>query len=213
MSDDTARAVGASGSTTVLIAGKECTARPLSIRELAEVERICVDGYKDDYLATVGRSIKRLPDKSRRNAFMEEEIIKAANWTIKDLPKSEVFDASRIDASSDLRLWLKETFSLNGQNDDNAVKRMAASALDQGMLSNAKYEEMTGKKPPSVSVPYINWWITGCFDGILTLVWIAFRDAGVTKDEVSEAVGQNMNLLTQLAHDLEKLSAPAAGNG
>lgn len=211
--DDTARALGAAGGLTTTIAGKECTARPLSARELAEVERICIEDYKDNYLATVGRNIKRLPDKSRRNAMMEEQLIKMAEWTIKDLPKSEVFDPDRINITRDLRVWLKETFSLNGDDNSQALKNMVASSLNQGMLSKDEYKKLTNKNAPAVNVPYVNWWITGCYEGMITFVWVAFRDNGVTKDEVATAVGQDASLLTQLTQEIDTLSAPAAGNG
>ncbi len=211
--DDTARALGAAGGTTTIIAGKECTARPLSVRELAEVERICIEDYKDNYLATVGRNIKRLPDKNRRNAMMEEQLIKVAEWTIKDLPKSEVFDPARVNVTKDLRAWLKETFSLNGDTNAQTMKRTAAAALNQGILSSDEYKKLTNKNAPSVLVPYVNWWITGCYDGMITFVWVAFRDSGVTKDEVASALGRDASLLTQLTQEIEGLSAPAAGNG
>ncbi len=213
MSDDTARAVGASGSATVMIAGKECTARPLSVRELAEVERICVDEYKDNYLATISRNIRRLPDKTRRNAYMEEEMTKAAGWVVRDLPSVSAYDAGRVKMTPDLRLWLKDTFQLNGKTDTDQMAQYASSALDQGMMSPEAYEEMTGIPAPVVQIGYVNWWITGSTDGMLTMVWVCFKDNGVTKDEVAAALSKDRTTLIDMVRNIEKLSVPEVGNG
>ena len=43
MSEVMARAAGAGSPLTVEIGGKQCSVRPLTIRELTEVERDCVE--------------------------------------------------------------------------------------------------------------------------------------------------------------------------
>ena len=37
-----------------------------------------------------------------------------------------------------------------------------------------------------MKVNYVSWWITGTFEGMLTLVWLCFKSNGVTKEEVEE---------------------------
>ena len=213
MSDDTARALGAGGSTPLMIAGKECVARPLSARELAEVERICVQEYKDNYLDTLSRNIKRLPDKSRRNAMMEEELIKVANWTVRDLPTAKAYDPNRVNLTDKLKSWIKENYDLNGEADSDRLARYAAAALDQGMLDELDYTEMTGKSAPSVRVGYVNWWVTGSYDGAIAFVWVCFRDSGVTREEVAAEMGKSQSSLMRMVQEIEGLSVPEVGNG
>lgn len=211
--DDTARALGAGGSATVTIAGKECTARPLSARELAELERICVQEYKDGYLDTIGRNIKRLPDKSRRNAYMEEQMAKAAAWTVRDLPTAKSYDPARIKMSDKLSVWIKETFDLNGEADPDQMMQYAAVALDQGMMNEEEYTERTGAPAPSMRVGYVNWWMTGCFDGAIAFIWVCFRDNGVTREEVASEMGKRRGGLMKMVREIESLSVPDVGNG
>ena len=211
--DDTARALGAKGTTTVMIDGKECTARPLSARELCEVERICIEEFKDDYLQTISRNLPKLPDKRRRQTLMEEQLIKVAGWTVHDLPTVKAYDADRIVLSGDLKSWLKETYSLNGKAGDLQLRKLAAAALDQKMLPPEAYQKMTGKQSPAVAVGYVNWWITGSYDGMIAFAWVCFRDNDVTRDQVAGEMGKNPQLLTELTREIESLSRPSVGNG
>lgn len=211
--DDTARALGAAGGKTITIAGKECTCRPLSARELAEVERICIEEYKDGYLATVARNVEKIPDASRRSPFMEEQMIEAAGWTVHDLPRVKTYDPDRVIVNADVRSWMAERFNLNGQTPVDRIKQATANALEQGLMSADDYTDMTDKQPPAVMISYSNWWITGAYDGMIAFAWVCFRDNGVTRDDVAAAMSNDRGMLTEIASQIELLSAPAVGNG
>ncbi len=211
--DDTARALGANGAVTVTIAGKECTVRPMSARELAEVERICVEEYKDGFLATIARNLSKLPDKKRRGTLIEEQLVRVAGWTVHDLPTVKSHDAERINLTPKLRTWLTETYKMDKTVDLAKLRATAASALDQGMLPPEHYTLVTDSEPPFFHVGYVNWWITGCLDGMIAFAWVCFRPDGVTRDEVASEMGKNRLMLTELTREIEKLSRPAVGNG
>ena len=72
---------------------------------------------------------------------------------------------------------------------------------------------MTGGKPLKVKVPYVSWWITGSFDGMITLIWTCFKHNGVSREDVARELGRNEALLTELSREIETLSVPAVGNG
>lgn len=207
--DDVARALGAGGTTTVEIGGKPCTARPLSARELATVERICIEEYKDRFLADMSRNLSKLPDKRRRNTLMEEQLIRVSGWTVHDLPTVKAHDSARISITPKLKSWLSDIYSLNGESDQDRLQKLAAAALDQGMLPAERYRQITGDDPPAVNVGYVNWWITGSYDGMVAFAWVCFRDNDVTRDEVAAAMSKDSMLLTELTREIEKLSRPS----
>lgn len=212
MSEDVARAVGA-GGTTVKIAGKECTVRPLGIRELAEVQRDCVSRYKRQYLQSFSENLDLLPEAVRERE-MDQKIDMVSRWDIDDLPAKYVHDSRRIKLTAELRDWVCENVAEDSRNtDDDQMKRMVAVSLDQSMLSPDDYKRLSGGSlPPKLKVPYVNWWITGCFDGMVTFVWVCFRRDGITRDQVVEELGENINKLLEVTHEIERLSTPS-GNG
>ncbi len=213
MGEQIARAVGAGGPTTVLIAGKECTVRPLGIRELTEVERDCVQRYKRAYLETFASNADLLPEAVRQKT-LEEKMEAVARWDVDDLPPKHAHDPERIKLTDGVRGWLAENMEVKPDAKDLHLRRMAATALDQGTLSAGDYTGMAdGLRPPRVKVPYVNWWITASYDGMVTFVWVCFRHNGVTREQVADELGRNLSLLVELTRDIEKLSVPEAGNG
>jgi len=210
MPDDMARALGAGSSSTVKIAGKDCSVRPLNIRELTEAERDCLQRYRRSYLETWQQNLDLLPEGGE---MLREKIEEAARWDVDDLPPKWAYDPRQIELTAGLKKWIKDEMNVEGKIDNDRMRRLATSALDQGLLSEKKYVEMTGKKPKKAKVPYVNWWITGAFDGMITFVWLCFRPDGVTREEVIDALGDNPSLLADTSRQIEELSSPAAGNG
>ncbi len=211
--DDVARAVGASGSAAVTIAGKECRVRPLGIRELTEVERDCLDRYRRQYLETYQGNLDLLPE-GQRAGLMARKLDEVGRWDVDTLPPRFAHDAARIKLTAELREWLISHWSLEGAQDDARLQRLAAASLDQGSLNEVEYRQLTGGAlPPRVKVPYVHWWITGSYDGMVTLIWACFRRDGVTREQVAEYLGEDLTRLSELSREIEKLSAPQAGNG
>jgi hypothetical protein len=210
MSEAMARAVGAAGARTVEIAGKECRVRPLGIRELTEAERECLASYRRSYIKTFVDSADMFPEGMQRAERARDE---AARWDIDDLPPKAAYDGRSLNVTKQLKDFLKTELDPDGKLDDDRARRLATGLLDQGTLTEERVEQLTGKKPRRATIPYVNWWITGCFDGMVTFVWLCFRPDGVTKDQVAEELGRNPALLVELSREIEGLSAPEAGNG
>jgi hypothetical protein len=226
MSDDVARAVGAGEPATITIAGKECRFRPLSVRELAEIERDCLRLYRQSYLATYAENMALLGDKGHE--LLLEKIEVAAKWDMADLPVKWVYDTAKIVVTDALTKWLVDNFQLAEQylkyNDAgadkaramNMIRRMAATALDQGALEDEQYAALTGNAPKKVRVGYVNWWTTASFDGMVSMIWMCLRDNGpnsITRDEICSEIGRNPQLLIYASREIEKLTAPSVGNG
>jgi len=211
-SDRMARAVAAGSSLTVEIGGVQCSVRPLSLRELTEVERDCVERFRRGYLKTFADNIDLVP-AALREPMMQEKFEQAARWDVDDLPVKFAYDSSQIVLTNKLKAFVGKEFGIEEKSDDTKYQRTAASALDQGTLSEAQYEELSGKPIEKAKIPYVSWWITGAMDGMITFIWMAFKHAGVTREQVSDAMADNPALLTEVANEIERLSAPKLGNG
>lgn len=228
MPEDVARAVGAdSPDDDVIIAGKPCRIRPLSVKELCEVERECLNQYKRNYLQTFRDNIDLIPGVDGV-AFMQEKMEEAAKWDTKSLPLKFGCDGRRVKVTPQILEWVKANYgvednpaALASERDpetrriarDNYFRRLITAAVDNGMISDELYTALVGEKPPKVKIPYVNWWITGSMDGMIAFIWVAFRANGVTKDEVASALGNNPAVLVQLSRELERLSVPKANFG
>lgn len=216
MSEAMARALKASSPMTVVIAGKECSVRPMSIQELTEVERDCVEQYKRQYLKTFADNVDLLPEAIRMDT-LTAKMDEAARWDVGDLPTKYAHDATQIKLTIRLREWLKSHYKIGekatGKGSDARLCRLAAGALDQDVLTAAEYEKLTDDKPPRVKVPYVNWWITGAYDGMIAFTYICFKHNGVTRAQVIEALRDDMGMLMELSREIERLSTPQVGNG
>ena len=212
MPDDVARAVGAGGPTTITIAGKECTVRPLGIKELMEVERDCLDRFKRSYLETYSSNVDLL-SAEERSGLMIRKLEEVSRWDIDSLPHKYAHDQVGVEMTAELKAWVCHHWDLEKEESDIRMRRMVAASLDQEVLTADEYKAMTKKNPPRVKVPYVHWWITGSYDGMVTMIWICFKHSGVTRNDVIESIGKDLMQLNELARDIEKLSAPSAGNG
>lgn len=210
--DSMARALAAEGPMTVMIGGIECRVRPLGIQELTEVEQDCVSRYKRQYLETFSSNLDLLPNGGE--GLMREKIEEVAKWGVDDLPRKAAYDTNRVKLTDSVKAFLAESFEIDPANTPELkMKRMVATALDQGMLDEKQYVVMTDSKPFKLKVPYVNWWITGSYDGMISFVWMCFRYRGVTRVQVVEAMRENPSLLIDLSREIERLSAPKLGNG
>ncbi len=232
MPEDMARALGASGPLTITIADKECQVRPLGVRELTEAERDCLERYRRSYIKTFVDNADLMPNGQM---VLVEKMETAARWDIGDLPPKTAYSVDHVKVSGELRDFLQEIFSLKkpptkaekrkmssqeyatllkeSKLTDERWRRLAVNSLDNGTLSPEKFEELAGALPVKGSIPYVNWWITGCFEGMITFCWVAFKLNGVSREQVADALTDRPAMLVELSREIEKLSAPQAGNG
>jgi len=213
MADDMGRALAANGGLTVVIGGKECTVRPLGMAELSEVERVCLEGYKRQYLSTYTSNLDLLPEGDREGV-LTRKLDEVARWDIGSLPVKYAHDPGMIKLTDELRVWMVDNLNVKAdEQDESLLRSMTAVALDQETLTAEKYKELARGNPPRIKVSYVNWWTTGCFDGMTTMVWVCFRHNGVTRAQVAEELGRDISLIAKVSREIERLSRPAVGNG
>jgi len=226
MSDDVARAIGAGGKT-VTIAGKECKIRPLSLVELTELERDCLERYQDRYLATFYRNQKLLKSgengESDGSELLMQKIEEVAKWDITDLPPKYVYDSDKLSINPKLQSWLKNHvgFSRKGPKGvklteeelDAHLRSLTANVLDQGILTDEEYKEMVKKPAEKRKMGYVGWWTTSCFEGRISTLYVCLKDSGLSREELVRYLQKEPEILMDAVLEIERLSAPAAGNG
>lgn len=228
MSEDVARAVGAKGRL-VTIGGKEVQIRGLGVRELTEVQREAVQQYKKEMLADYKLGAEYMPDPTE---YMEKKVEEVRKIQLGDLPAKYVYDPERLELSPKLREFVYVQLGLtpeqisskdlgpeladlfgNTELDDKRILGWVSSFLDCGTLTPQEYENLVGKPPQRFRIGYVNWWITGDFEGMLTLLWMSVKDQGITRKELSDQFSHEKNLLLELSREVESLSQPSEGNG
>lgn len=212
MSEKMARALGAGGSTIVMIAGKECTPRPLGLMELSELERDCLERYKRTYLKTFSDNADLMP-KGEGIKLLRDKMEEVATWDVKDLPSKSAYDPKTLSVPKGLRKWFQDKGLVDKETSSEHLKRICATALDQGLLSAKLYKRKTGEEPKNQKIPYVSWWITGCFDGMVSMLWVCFKHNDVTRNQIAEYMADKLGLLANLSREIEHLSAPDVKNG
>ena len=219
MSEDVARAVGAESPDGIRINGKDCRPRPLTIKELTELQRECLSQYRRSFVQAFSENADLLPGDEGKK-LIREKLEEAARFDISNLPKRDVYDPRKIKINPSIEKWLVENVEgyekdeeASKEKQEKTTKRVVASALDEGLLDPKVYEELTGVHLVPSRVGYVNWWITGSFDGQIAMICLAFRGCNVTKDEIFLEIGRNPRVLIDLAREIEHLSAPEVGNG
>jgi len=211
MSEDVARAVGA-GKSGKTIAGKPFSLRPLTVRELTEIERDCVKWYRRQYLQNIKDAAEFLPNADEE---LRKAVFDSAKWEVDDLPKKWVYDTSKIPITPELEIWLKRNLDVKDSAlaDKDTVKRLVSAALDQELLSAAEFKKYTGSEPKKISTGYANWWATGSFEGMTTMVFYCVRGSGITMDDIRTDLANKQADLMSLSREIEDITAPSLGNG
>lgn len=220
MAEDVARAVGADGTLSVTIGGKECAVRPLGIAELTAIERECLEQYKENFLQFYIRHADDFPDGWEDAKKKRDE---AARWDVSDLPPKFSYETDGLKVTNDLKIWLRHNIGYSKTDEkgtkysavelDTMLRQLTAAALDEGILSEGQYKELTDSAPAKMKVGYVHWWLSGTMEGRLALIWYCFKKYGVTREQVSEALGLDKDRIIRIAREIEHLSTPSVGNG
>lgn len=216
MSEDVARAIGAGSDpdTPFIINGKPVKIRPLSVKELAEIERDCVKIYRRKYLEAIKDAMDFLPNGEEE---LRKAVMDSAKWEADHLPKKFVYDVGEIKITQALKDWLVSTMGVEEEllEKDLLAKRLLATALDQETLTSEEFQKMTGKAPRRLSTGYVNWWCTGDPDGMVSMLYHCARASNpdLTKDDILKEIGKDSAKLTSLSREIEALSSPSLGNG
>jgi hypothetical protein len=211
MSEDVARALGAADPQELTIAGKKCRLRPLSIKELTEVQREGVRVYRKAYLTNLRDSIEFLPGGEEG---FQKKVEESAHWDADDLPKKTVYDTSTLQINNKLKDWLKTTLKIDEKRlkHQRSCQSVVAASLDSELLSVEEFRQLTGKLPVKVKTGWVNWWVTGTPEGMLTMIWHSVKSYGVSRDEL-DALVSDPGTMMAFAREVEFLSAPSTGNG
>lgn len=217
MPEDVARALGAKGVNTIVIGGKECTPRPLQVRELAELQRICLEDYRRSFIKTYADNADLVG--CDRIELIERAMEKAGKFTLASLPSKKSYDPTRIALTQDIKDWALANLSEeviqsrfgSGKLTDQAYCALVANALDEESLSEEEYTRLTGKPPKSVMTGYQDWW-GRTPSGIVITMWLCFRDQGVSKEDVEAYFNNGIMESIQTVREIEALTIPQMGN-
>lgn len=222
--EDVARAVASPSPKTIMIAGKECSPRPISVKELGVCERECLDAYRKSYVGGFAAVQDYFPEEERMN-LLKEKAQEAAAFDLSSLPSKFAYDDKDVEVTPEFMQWLESNCAAYLPEDlpkkpkpeqVEAYKKRAAVItailLSSGIIKESDYKTITGKDLKRTKVAYAQWWISATFEGRLSMVYQSFKHYGVTKDEVSAAVTENQGVFMEIASEIETLTAPKQGN-
>lgn len=217
MSEAVARAVGSESHVGIEIDGVVCIPRALTVAELGEVERACVDQYVRGVLKTFHNNADLLPPEVAEKVILEK-MDEMSTWDVQKLPKKSACDPSSLKLTSKLQGWVETEYkgsfkkTKDAAYNDRVMRQLVATSIDNGALGVDEYKNLTNSDPKMVQVGYVNWWITGTFAGMTELVWAVFKHSGVKKDALFNEFSKNPALAAAVSREMERLTAPTLGN-
>jgi hypothetical protein len=212
MSEDVARAVGAGSVNGFQIAGKNVKLKPLAIRDLAELQRDCLKRYRRSYLEAFSDNIDILGED-----LLIRKAEESAKWDVDDLPKKIVYGTDAVPVTDELKQWMVDNIPGLEEGLEERPKlvilRILSGALDSEAITEEEVEKLTGKRPKKLKTGYVNWWITGSPDGMVSMLYLCAKDSGVTRKEVEAEFTSDQGKLMELTRELEHITTPEVGNG
>lgn len=223
MSTDREARILAAGQS-VEVNGKEYKLSPLNAGTLCELEREALRHYKREYLQTITDNLDILCNGDRET-FLQNKVAEVARWSVGDLPQKAVFDAKRINVgewkkneSGELVFeplpavakWVKANYG-NAVLSEAAIRSLISTALDALTIKAEDVNAMTGTSPVQGRVRYDQWWITGCFEGMIYLIFESLR---INHPEITSAEVKHWSFakITELARTAEALTVADLGN-
>ena len=213
--------MGAASPVDIQINGKLCSIRPLTLGELATLERDCLKQYRRHYLETFSENLDLLPS-STAATIMQQKMEETAKWDVDDLPTKEAYDPVKIKLTPRLRervvSYLKQATPQASDYvevgySDKQIRLVAATLMDQDEITPEEYKSMTGSDITPNRIGYVHWWMTGKVDGMVALVYQCVKQSNVTREEVEQYLKKDMSTLVELSRLVETLSTPQVGNG
>lgn len=216
MSEDVARALGAGVTSDLKIKGKVYKLRPLTVKELTEIQRTCLKRYQRQYMETFKNNIDLLADTpDKQQDLLSAELQKVSRWGLDDLPVKEVYDASRVTVTPELKAWLRVNLgaSENVLATETKCRQLVTTALDGAVLTPDVCFKLTGTVPSVIKTGYANWWVTGSSEGMIHFVWLSIRSDEVSEQDIENEISGQYESIVLAARDVEKISVPDLGNG
>ena len=188
---------------------KEYKLRPVVARHLCDLEREALKFYKRQYLTTFSDNMDLLGN-GEGTELLQEEMRKAASWSLNDLQQKTVYDTSRIPITSELKKWVKDRYD-EIPDEDDSIRALLSTALDQGSLKSRDVQKMTKKFPLQGKVRYDQWWITACMEGMISFIVssVQLEHKNVTKNDVQE---WSFAKIAEAARKVEAITTADMGN-
>lgn len=203
--DREARATGAGASFEVN--EKTYTLRPLTLRQLQEVQREALRTYKRQILQTYSDSVEFLANGQQ---LLEKKIEEISRWDISDIPAKTSYDLRGAVESDAVKEWIETKYGRLPES--RGVKmHMLSMALDTGDVTKEELEKIAGTKIATFRIAYDNWWVSSTLEGMTAFVWasVGGTQAGVSIEEIRS---WPVNKLTDAATLVESITAPDMGN-
>jgi len=208
MSDKEARALGAGAVITV--EENEYTLSPVKLQQLSELQRAALKYYKNEYLATYRDNLDMIP-KEKQEKFLEKKLDEVARWDIDNLPAKKSYSSKNIPINDKIKSRLEELYNSGNDFTDEQWKNLLAAALDSDQISSREVKELTGVSPLQGSVAYDMWWVTGCYEGMISFV---FESVRVKHPRLKKSDVANWPMMQQIeaAQIVQTLTSPDVGN-
>ena len=207
MADAEARALGA--GNTIDVDGKQYKILPIGMRQLHEVQRTAVGYYKREYLRTYAENMDFLPP-DRAADLIERKMEEVARWDVGDLPVKMAYDVRGVPLNAKLVDALETEYGELPEG-DGAKYAVLSSALDAGKIDADQVEKLTKVRPRRLRVPYDTWWVTACYEGMITFILTSLR-ASHPEATAAEVGAWPLPKIMEAARIVEGLTAPAVGN-
>lgn len=204
--DKEARALGA--GVSIEIDGKKYTIRPITIRQLAELEREALSYYKREYLKTYKNNLDLLEDNESAG-LLQKKLEEVSKWDTTNLPTRKVFDASSVSVTNKAKKWIQKEYDITVETDD-IYRLFITLALDQSRLTSEQVKGLTGSYPREGNVRYDQWWITGTTEGMIHFVTEALASSNIKYEDVCD---WSYEKLVEACRKAEHITAAEMGNG
>lgn len=214
MPDDVARIVGTPDGDEFEIKGKKVRLRPLNMETLQLIEKEALSKYRKSFLEALKASEGLLTA-----AEIREEVISSAKWGPDDLPKKEVHDAGPVEPTDKVINWFCGKFGLTKSTfkdpiaNARIVRRMLSMALDSESITADQFEELTGRHPRVMKTGYINWWITGTNEGMVSMIYHSIQDPDISREDIIDYLGGDKERMVDMTRTIEKMTVPETKNG
>jgi len=213
MSERESRAMGA--GTKIVVDEKEYMLRPVTVQHLCDLEREALRYYRRQVLQTYRDNADLLGE--RADELIAKKFEEVSRLSLDDLPKKKAHDASKLPVTEDARKWAEKFRQEIGGDQseelsDGRVRSLIVTALDQERITPDHVQTMTGRRPTLAKVRYDQWWVTGCFEGMVSFIHSSLRQdhPEITKEDVGT---WPIDSIFESAREVESITVPNLGNG
>lgn len=213
MSDVEARILAASDEVTVR--GEDYKLAPLSLLQLAEIQRKALRFYKNNYITTFKDNVDIFPEDQRLD-ILAKKLDEVGRWDINDLPPKPTYDVRNVTITPALKEKILSFFEPEQAEGwetwkDPKWTAVLGAVMDAGQITSEAIQKLTNTKPTTVKIPYDMWWVTAAYEGMLTLVYesVKINQPHIKHNDVAK---WPMPDIMDAARIVEQITSPAWGN-